>query len=190
MILEGIVTTTDAAGRCHVAAMGPHVDEADIERRHGDLRRLVLKPFGTSTTCGNLARHGEGVFHLTDDCLLIARLIVGDAETPPYRRAREVAGFVLEDACMAHEFRVVMADTSTERARFEAEVVASHMGRPFQGLNRGTHAVVEAAILVSRLGLLDVEEVRQQLRPLAILVEKTGGRREHEAFAMLQARVG
>jgi hypothetical protein len=190
MILEGIVTTTDPDGRCHAAAMGPHVDEADIDRRHGGLRRLVLKPFGTSSTCGNLTRHGEGVFHLTDDSLLIARLVAGEAETPPHRPASAVAGFVLDDACMAHEFRVVASDASTERAWFEAEVVASHRGRPFQGLNRGTHAVIEAAILVSRLGILDAEEIRNQLRQLAILVEKTGGRREREAFAVLAARVG
>jgi hypothetical protein len=39
------------------------------------------------------------------------------------------------------------------------------------------------------LHLLGVDEVRRQLRDLAVLVEKTGGDREREAFALLEARV-
>jgi hypothetical protein len=50
--------------------------------------------------------------------------------------------------------------------------------------------VVEAAILISRLGLIDRGEIARQLEPLAILVEKTGGASERAAFARLAARVG
>jgi hypothetical protein len=49
--------------------------------------------------------------------------------------------------------------------------------------------VVEGAILVTRLHLLGAEEVGRRLRDLAVLVEKTGGPREHEAFRLLEARV-
>jgi len=68
--------------------------------------------------------------------------------------------------------------------------VTSTVGRPFRGINRATHAVVEAAILISRLGLIDRGEIARQLEPLAILVEKTGGASERAAFARLAARVG
>jgi len=64
-----------------------------------------------------------------------------------------------------------------------------HEGRPFLGFNRARHAVVEGAILVTRLHLLGVDEVRRQLRELAVLVEKTGGPREHEAFGLLEEKV-
>jgi hypothetical protein len=37
--------------------------------------------------------------------------------------------------------------------------------------------------------LLGVDEVRRQLRELAVLVEKTGGPREHEAFGLLEEKV-
>jgi hypothetical protein len=49
--------------------------------------------------------------------------------------------------------------------------------------------VVEGAILVTRLHLLGAEEVQRRFRELAVLVEKTGGPREHEAFALLEHRV-
>ncbi len=190
MILEGIVTTTAADGSCHAAAMGPHIREEDMQREHARLRRLTLKPFATSSTFANLVRQGEGVFHVTDNASLIADLVLGNSPALKVRPATRVGGFVLEDACVAHEFRVVAAETSSERGCFEAEVVTSTVGRPFRGINRATHAVVEAAILISRLGLIDRGEIARQLEPLAILVEKTGGASERAAFARLAARVG
>lgn len=185
MILEGIVTTIDASGGLHLAAMGPDVDEAAA--RSGRIERLLLKPFATSQTAVHLRRHPEGVFHLTDDVLLLARLVAGRLEAPPpVRPATAVAGHVLVDACQAYEFVIDSADESAERLRLEARVVAAHAGRPFIGFNRAAHAVVEAAIVVTRLHLLGAEEVARQLAALAPLVEKTGGAREREAFTLLE----
>jgi len=187
MILEGLVTTTDAAGGMHLAAMGPTVDEA--ERRSGRIERLVLRPFPGSQTAANLLRSRAGVFHVSDDVLLLARVVAGRLPAVPAARpAGGVAGFVLADACRAWEFAIERIDDSGERLRLEARVVAEHAGRPFLGFNRGAHAVVEAAILVTRLHLLDAAEVGRRLAELAVLVEKTGGGREHEAFALLRER--
>jgi hypothetical protein len=189
MILEGVVTTCDAAGGMHLAAMGPEVAEGDC--LGGAIGRLVLKPFETSQTAGNLVRLPEGVFHLTDDVLLLARIVTGTlAEPPACRPAEAVRGWVLEEACRAYEFRVEEADRSRDRGRLVARVVKRHEGRPFVGFNRARNAVVEGAILVTRLHLLGHEEVARQLRGLKVLVEKTGGTREHEAFRLLEARVG
>jgi hypothetical protein len=187
MILEGLVTTC-AAGGPHLAAMGPEV--AAQECLGGAISRLVLKPFETSQTAANLARQPEGVFHLTDDVLLLARIVTGTlAVPPPCRPAEAVRGWVLEEMCRAYEFRIESADTSQERGRLEARVVRVHEGRPFIGFNRARHAVVEGAILVTRLHLLGADEVGRRLRELAVLVEKTGGPREHEAFGLLVGRV-
>lgn len=188
MILEGIVTTIAADGAVHAAPMGPHIDEADIDPGSGTLARLTLKPFATSSTFANLSALGEGVFHVTDNALLIAKLVLGENVSLATRPASEVQGFVLKDACVAHEFRVVDADTASQRGSFVAEVVASHVGRPFRGLNRAVHAVIEGAILISRLGLIEREEIARQLEPLAVLVEKTGGAAEREAFELLRER--
>lgn len=190
MILEGLVTTIGQDGRIHLAAMGPHLDEADIDRVSGHIRRLTLKPFVSSATHANLERHGEGVFHLTDDVLLVAEVVTATlTQMPANHRAERVAGFVLEDACMACEFRVVSARTDGPRASYEAEVVKTHLIRPFIGFNRAAGAVVEAAILVSRIGILPIAEIRRQLEPLSVIVAKTAGEREREAFGRLQARI-
>jgi hypothetical protein len=188
MIIEGIVTTADPDGGMHVAAMGPWVDDA--ERASGRITRLVLKPFATSHTAANLARTPAGVFHLTDDVLLLARIVAGGpAAVPESRPAESVPGRVLVDACQAWEFVIETVDDSRERIELAARVVAVHAGRPFIGFNRAAHAVVEAAILVTRLQLLKPADVRGQVAALRPLVEKTGGSREREAFSILAARV-
>ena len=188
MILEGLVITTDPAGAMHLAAMGPHVDP--VAASGNVIEQLLLKPFASSQTGGNLLRLPEGVFHVTDDSLLLARVVTGTLAAPPVSRpATAVRGWVLDEACRAYEFKVVAADTSQERLRLEARVVAVHEGRPFLGFNRARHAVVEGAILVTRLHLLGAEEVSRQLRELAVIVSKTGGPREHEAFRLLEEKV-
>ena len=188
MIIEGIVTTTGPEGGMHVAAMGPWVDEA--ERETVQITRLVLKPFASSQTAANLARVPAGVFHVCDDVLLLARIVAGCLEPPPESRPAEVVtGRVLMAACRAWEFRVESVDASRERVEIEVRVVAEHVGRPFLGFHRAAHAVVEAAILVTRLHLLEPADVRRQFADLAVLVEKTGGPREREAFHLLVDRL-
>jgi hypothetical protein len=58
--------------------------------------------------------------------------------------------------------------------------------RPFFGFNRARHAVLEAAILATRLHLLSSEEVLSALIPMRSAVEKTGGPSELSAFEMLE----
>lgn len=188
MILEGIITTCDATGQIHLAAMGPHIDEDAV--RTGVLERLSLRPFATSQTAVNLAAVPEGVFHLVDDVLLFARVVTKSlAEPPACRPAERVRGWLIEDACRAYEFRIEASDMSQERLRHEAGVVQTHDGRPFVGFNRARHAVVEAAILVTRLHLLGADEIRRQMTALVPLVQKTGGSREHAAWELIEAYV-
>ena len=182
MILEGIVTTLGPTGEVNIAPMGPRVDP--------DMRRFLLRPFNTSTTYHNLRALGEGVFHVTDDVLLLARAAVGELIVlPPLMPAMAVRGWVLRDACRAYEFRVLRIDDRAERVDIEVEVVHHGVLREFFGFNRAKHAVVEAAILATRLHLLPREEIEMQYRHLGVIVQKTGGGQEQEAFAFLQAYV-
>jgi hypothetical protein len=57
------------------------------------------------------------------------------------------------------------------------------------GLNRAKAAVVELAILVSRLGMLPRDKIETEIAYLTIAVEKTGGEEEKEAWDWLIERV-
>lgn len=182
MILEGIVTTIAPTGEVNIAPMGPRVD--------ADMRRFVLRPFNTSTTYHNLRGHGEGVLHVTDDVLLLARAAIGRLTVlPPLMPAHAVRGWVIRDACRAYEFRVLNIDDREERVNIEVETVYHGTLRDFFGFNRAKHAVVEAAILATRTHLLPAAEIEAEYRKLAGIVQKTGGEQEQVAFDELRAYV-
>jgi hypothetical protein len=181
MILEGLVTTTDPDGGMHLAPMGPRVAP--------DWSTFLLRPFPTSQTYRNLKAHPQGVLHVTDDVLLLAKAAVGHAPPQESRPATKVAGFVLTGACRYYEFVVRSLDESRERMHIDVEVVHKGTLREFFGLNRAKHAVVEAAILATRLHLLPPVEILADYRKLRALVEKTGGPDEQAAFDFLQTHV-
>lgn len=179
MILEGLMTTTGDDGTVNVSPMGPRVDEA--------LQEFILRPFQTSTTYRNLKRTGVGVFHVTDDVEMLARAAVGRLQPPPeLRPCAAVKGFLLAGACRWFALRVAELDDRDERTTITCRVVAAGELRPFFGLNRAKHAVVEAAILATRLHLIAPDEIARQFVALRPLVEKTGGAAERRAFAFLE----
>ncbi len=209
MILEGVVTTRNLDGSANISPMGPVVDEG--------MRRIVLRPFRTSTTYANLRRVGAGVLHVTDDVLLMAQAAVGTPDPLPrlvtvgemlaaaecgdlralsddVRDALVLAddvrdALVLADACRWYAFRVVEVDERAERVSIVADVVRSGRVRDFFGFNRGKHAVIEAAILATRVAILPRAEIDAQWAPLRSWVEKTGGPQERAAFEYLESWV-
>ncbi|HEV3022587.1 MAG TPA: DUF447 domain-containing protein [Pirellulales bacterium] len=182
MILEAVVTTLDDDGRVHIAPMGPQVEP--------EMRRFVLRPFRTATTFYNLKRRGQGVLHVTDDVELIAHAAVGQVDPPPATLpAAAVEGRILADACRWYAFRVRSLDEGQERATVSADVVDRGTIREFFGFNRAKHAVVEAAILATRVRFLPANEIRDDFRRLNVLVEKTAGPAERRAFEFLRSYV-
>jgi hypothetical protein len=178
MIVEGIVTSIDSTGSLNVAPMGPIIE--------GDFERLVLRPFQPSTTFNNLSATRCGVFHVVDKVEVIARAAIGRLETnPDVMRASVIDGYVLKDCCRWFEFTVDEVDASDARSRMPSTIVHRGERRPFFGFNRARHAVLEAAILATRLHILSREDILSALIPMRSAVEKTGGPQELSAFAML-----
>ncbi len=176
------MVTLDVAEVPNIAPMGPRVDR--------DLTRLVLRPFQTSQTYRNLKQSGCGVLHVTDDVELLARAAVGQVEPPP--PLVPIAGFAcprLADACRWLAFQVETLDDSAERTTIACRVVSRGELRPFFGFNRAKHAVVEAAILATRIGIVASAEICQEMKRLAIPVQKTGGMQERRAFEFLQSYI-
>ena len=181
MILECIVTTLDSLGSTNIAPMGPVVDDDDLL-----LERFELRPYASSKTLANLQRHGAGVLHITDDVLLLARAAIGQwSSLPQMQPATSITGQVLTDVCRWYEFTVQAIDTSQPRAGIRCQTVQRGHRRDFVGFNRAKHAVVEAAILMTRLEHVSATEVQQQLERLAVIVDKTAGQQERAAQQLL-----
>lgn len=175
MILEGIVTSLNAAGELNVAPMGPVVDRS--------MAWMHLRPFQSSQTFRNLKEQPHGVFHVVDDVLLLAKAAIGKLDQSPETFAADkVPGRVLASACRWYEFEIESLDATRDRTDIRVRVV--HVGRlrDFFGFNRAMHAVVEAAILATRLHLLPRDEIEGQIAALRSPVEKTAGPNERAAF--------
>ncbi len=76
-----------------------------------------------------------------------------------------------------------------QRPRFVCRVARTQAHAAYEGFNRAFAAVVEAAVLVSRLDFLPREEIDAEFARLKIIVGKTAGVREAEAFSWLEAKV-
>jgi uncharacterized protein len=178
LIIESIVTTLDIEGRANFAPMGVEWGE--------DL--LVLKPFLETTTFRNVKATGAAVVNLTDDVLLFAQSAIG-SPTFPTVPASTVRGVVLEAACSWRELEVGAIDASPPRSRIEMRVRHRGVRRDFIGFNRARHAVLEAAILATRVHLLPPGQIRDELTRLQSLIDKTAGLREQEAWALVGAYI-
>jgi hypothetical protein len=182
MIIEGIVTTLDSNGEANISPMGPVLD---LPRQ-----TIEFRPFVGSRTLANLIAHPMGVFHLTDDVLLVAQAVTKRWVEPPHlEQATHISGWVIPAACSWHEFKCGFVDQSSNRATVKANIVASGRGPDFGGFNRAKHAIIEAAVMVSRLDFLPHPEIELALQNAERLCEKTGGPRERLAIEVLQAFV-
>ena len=89
-------------------------------------------------------------------------------------------------ATLSHLELVVIEVREHElRPRFVCRVAHRASHAPFQG-NRAQAAVIEGAVLVSRLHMLPRAEVEAELGRLEIIVGKTAGPMEAEAWGWLK----
>lgn len=178
LIRETIVITASREGRAHIAPIGLISDRDD----------WIIAPFRPSTTLDNLAAVPFATANHTDDVRVFAGCLTGRYMWPTMA-AKEVPVPRLADALSHVELAVIDIRDDPQRPRVHCRVVRSISHAPFQGFNRAQAAVLEAAILVSRLHMLPREKIERELAYLHIAVEKTGGPREIEAWTWLAEKV-
>jgi hypothetical protein len=178
MIRETILTTVGGDGRVHIAPIGIIAD--------GD--GWIIAPFRPSTTLDNLIAVPFAVANYIDDVRIFAGCLTGRSAWPT--TASDNVPVPRLAAALAHaELAVVDVTEHGQRPRFHCAVVHRRSHAPFTGFNRAKAAVVEAAILVSRLHLLPREKVEAEIAHLAIAVEKTAGVEEEEAWTWLMEHI-
>jgi hypothetical protein len=178
LIREAIVVTVNAKGEPHIAPLGL-IAEGDA---------WILAPFHPSTTLDNLRQAPFAVANFTDDVRVFAGCLTGRRDWP--LAPAEVVGAPRLASTLSHLELVV--DTVREdelRPRFVCRVVRQAAHAPFQGFNRAEAAVIEGAVLVSRLHFLPRAEVEAEMARLDIVVGKTAGPGEAEAWTWLRDKV-
>lgn len=174
MIREAIITTLSAADLPHITPLGFRVEHD----------RVLLAPFVPSSTLDNLRRHGEAVLNFTDDVRVFAGCLTGRREWPTVA-ASQCRVPRLRDVLAHWELRVEEFVEHPERPQFLCRVIKRETHEPFTGFNRAQAAVVELAILVSRLDWLEPARVASEMSWLQVAIDKTAGEREHLAWTWL-----
>jgi len=179
MIIETIFSTLDAVGQPNFAPMGVLWGEEEI----------TVRPFRQTQTCRNLLTTGHGVVNLTDDVLAFVQSALYDAVLPHFP-ASAVPGVVFQGACSWRELAVVAVAGTAERAQVRCQVVTKGWQRDFLGFCRAKSAVIEAAILATRLHLYDSKAVFEALERYDEIIHKTGDEAERAALQHVREFVG
>lgn len=178
LIHECVLTTLSPEGRPHVAPLGLIEDGA----------HWIAAPFRPSKTLFNLEHSPKLTASFTDDARVFAGLVIGDRSFP----LTDVEGWPAPrlSCALAHaELEVVRVAEDALRPRFFCRVRHTESHRPFLGMNRARAAVLEAAILATRLGMLPREKIDSEIAYLKIAIDKTAGPAEREAWDIVMEKI-
>lgn len=178
LIIETVVTTRDASGAPHIAPLGL-IEEGE---------HWVIAPFTPSRTLDNLRDHPFACASHIDDVRVIAGCVTG-RRAWRLVAAEEVSGSRLADAVSHWELAVEQVIEDAQRPRFLCRRVLVRSHAPWGGYNRAQAAVLELAVLTTRLHMLPPEMIEAELAYLEIAITKTAGAREMEAWGWLMERV-
>ena len=180
-IFETVVTTRSPAGEVHIAPMGVRYLEGDV----------VLMPFRPSTTLANIEATGRAVLNLLTDVRVFAGCVTGrrDWPTEPVYAPAGFDGVRLVTALGHVALQLRSATDDPQRPALRMARVGEATHAPFRGMNRAQAAVVEGAVLVSRLHMLPAEKVDNEMRYLQIAIDKTADAAELEAWGWLQQAI-
>lgn len=178
MIHEIIVTTIGEDGSTHIAPMG-------IREEKG---LIVIAPFKPSATLDNIQRNKAATVNRVADVRVFAGCLTGRKDWP-LMDTSIIKGARLECALSHLELEMQHFEDDETRPQFFMKVVHEQTHHPFTGFNRAQAAVLEAAILVSRLHMLPEKKIREEIDYLRIAIDKTAGDNEKLAWGWLMEKV-
>ena len=181
LIKEAIISTLNADGSTYLAPMG-------LQYREPPSGIITLAPFRPSRTLDNLLRTPMAIANYTDDVRVFAACLCEKRDWPT--RPGKQTPIPYLDAALAHaELKLSDFKDDPVRPSFTARIVHQESHAPFTGFNRAQAAVIELAILVSRLDRLPREKYEKEIDYLETAVKKTAGETEWAAWRQLMQKV-
>lgn len=178
MIRETIITTRREDGSAHIAPMGLRMADG----------LYLVAPFRPSATLDNLQREQNLVVNYPDDVRIYAGCITGYRDWPTIP-SEMISAPRLENSLAHEELVVERFEDDEQRPRFFCRCVHAAAHSPFRGFNRAQAAVIEGAILVSRLHMLPWNKIENEMTYLQIAIDKTAGPREREGWEWIKSAI-
>ena len=177
-VIETIVTTLNPDDTPYIAPLGLIADGP----------HWIIAPFKPSRTLENLTRSSLACASHTTDVRVFAGGVTG-RKSWPAKPATAIKGARLSE-CVSHwELTVDRVIEDETRPRFLCRIAHTESHAPWGGYNRAQAAVIECAVLVTRLHMLPPEKIEAELKYLQIAIDKTAGPLELEAWSWLMERI-
>ncbi len=178
MIFETVIISSDDRNVPHVTPFGI--------RHEGE--RIVISPFKPSKTLDNIMTTKVATMNVTDDVRVFAGALT--AKQPwQLEPTDNIKGFRLQDCLMHVELTLSEVREDDVRPQLVMTQVKKQHHRDFSGFNRAQAAVIELAVLTSRLHMLPREKIQSELKYLQIAIDKTAGEKELEAWSWLTEKI-
>ncbi|MEI7574616.1 MAG: DUF447 domain-containing protein [Methylotenera sp.] len=178
MIYEIIISSVNSHGDAHVAPFGIQIQAGLV----------VISPYKPSVTLENILATNHAVLNITDDVRVFAGALTR-RQAWSLVSAEKIIGYRLVDTLLHQELRLVKVVDDVLRPQLHMEVLHEVQHQPFKGFNRAQAAVIELAVLASRLHLLTKDKVLSEISYLQIAIDKTAGERELQAWRWLTEKV-
>jgi hypothetical protein len=178
MIFEVIISTLNSQGDVHVTPFGIQIQDGLV----------VISPYKPSATLENILATQHAVMNLTDDVRVFAGALT-KRQAWSLTPAEKIAGYRLTETLVHKELKLVKINEDALRPQLFLEVMHVVQHQSFLGFNRAQAAVIELAVLASRLNILDKDKVLSEIEYLQIAVDKTAGERELQAWGWLIEKV-
>lgn len=177
-VLETILVTCNSQGVPFIAPFG-------LQAAGGG---WLMTPFRPSQAIDNLCAVPFATACAVEDVRVFAGCVTGRRNWPTVP-ALQIPGQRLAGAVSHMELRVERFEDDAMRPRFHLALVHEAVHAPWRGYNRARSAVIEGALLVARLSVLERDRVERSMEWLAKAVDKSGGAAEHEAWNWLVCAV-
>ena len=183
MIHEVIVTTINKDKKVHIAPMGVKILQSDSKKL------VQISPFKPSQTLNNILETKIATVNFIDNVKVFSGIVTGE------KKDWELE--VFDDKCAPHlqntnthmNVEAIEDHDDPVRPRIICEVINEQIHRPFLGFNRAQFSVIELAVLSTRLGRIDDNKIKDEMKYLKIGIDKTAGKNEKEAWEWIEKKI-
>ena len=183
MIHEVIVTTINKDKKVHIAPMGVKILQSDSKKL------VQISPFKPSQTLNNILETKIATVNYIDNVKVFSGIVTGE------KKDWELE--VYDDKCAPHlkntntHMNVKASEDHDDavRPRIICEVINEQIHRPCLGFNRAQFSVIELAVLSTRLGRIDDNKIKDEMKYLKIGIDKTAGKNEKEAWEWIEKKI-
>ena len=183
MIHEVIVTTINKDKKVHIAPMGVKILQSDSKKY------VQISPFKPSQTLNNILETKIATVNFIDNVKVFSGIVTEEKKDWELEVFDDKFAPHLQNTNTHMNVEAREEHDDPVRPRIICEVINEQIHRPFLGFNRAQFSVIELAVLSTRLGRIDDNKIKDEMKYLKIGIDKTAGENEKEAWEWIEKKI-